>query len=114
MSSRTYYPGYILDASISIWLFNMSSKYRSRTEIAARILVAAIGGTPKTKIMYKAFLSYAQLTEYLAVLTHNGLLDYQQGDELYRTTAKGKRFLEINNNMGELITGGTSNPELAS
>lgn len=43
-------------------------KYRSRTDIVSEILEAAQGGTSKTKIMYKAFLSYAQLKEYLAVL----------------------------------------------
>ena len=40
-------------------------KYRSRTEIVAMILEAANGGATKTRIMYKAFLSYAQLREYL-------------------------------------------------
>ena len=36
-------------------------KYRSRTEIVSNILEAANGGVTKTKIMYKAFLSYNQL-----------------------------------------------------
>jgi len=36
-------------------------KYRSRTDIVGLILEAANGGATKTKIMYKAFLSYAQL-----------------------------------------------------
>jgi predicted transcriptional regulator len=48
-------------------------KYRSRTDIAEMILEAANGGAAKTKIMYKAFLSYAQLKEYLTVLLQNGL-----------------------------------------
>jgi predicted transcriptional regulator len=39
-------------------------KYRSRTDIVAMILDAANGGATKTKIMYKAYLSYAQLEEY--------------------------------------------------
>ncbi|WP_323444712.1 winged helix-turn-helix domain-containing protein [Candidatus Nitrososphaera gargensis] len=34
-------------------------KYRSRTEITAQILEAACGGATKTRIMYKAYLSYA-------------------------------------------------------
>jgi predicted transcriptional regulator len=38
-------------------------KYRSRTEIVAMILEAANGGATKTKIMYRAFLSYEQLKE---------------------------------------------------
>jgi predicted transcriptional regulator len=36
-------------------------KYRSRTEIVCNILDATNGGATKTKIMYFAFLSYAQL-----------------------------------------------------
>ena len=46
-------------------------KYRSRTEIVSMILEAANGGATKTRIMYKAFLSYAQLKEYLSVLIEN-------------------------------------------
>jgi predicted transcriptional regulator len=54
--------------------------------------------------MYKAFLSYAQLKEYLDILTANGLLEYQKSEGTYRTTAKGKKFLELYNDMGQLIT----------
>jgi hypothetical protein len=35
--------------------------------------------------MYKAFLSYAQLKEYLTVLLENGLLEYEEGVQLYKT-----------------------------
>ena len=79
-------------------------KYRSRTEIASQILEAGLDRTTKTKIMYKAFLSYAQLKEYLDILTANGLLEYQKSEGTYRTTAKGKKFLELYNDMGRLIT----------
>ena len=49
-------------------------KYRSRTEIVGLILEAANGGgATKTKIMYKAFLSFAQLREYLTMLQGNEL-----------------------------------------
>jgi predicted transcriptional regulator len=51
-------------------------KYRSRTEIVSMILEAANGGATKTKIMYKAFLSYNQLKEYLSVLIENNLIEY--------------------------------------
>jgi predicted transcriptional regulator len=77
-------------------------KYRSRTDITAQILEAANGGVTKTKIMYKAFLSYAQLKEYLAVLIENGLLEYIEGEQIYRTTEKGNRFLKIYNQIGEI------------
>ena len=78
-------------------------KYRSRTEIVATILEAANGGTTKTKIMYKAFLSYAQLREYLSVLIENNLLEYLEGSQIYKTTEKGLNFLKIHNEIGELL-----------
>ncbi|HEY6164801.1 MAG TPA: winged helix-turn-helix domain-containing protein, partial [Nitrososphaeraceae archaeon] len=62
-------------------------KYRSRTDIVGLILEAANGGgATKTRIMYKAFLSYAQLKEYLTVLLENNLLEYQEGTQFFRTT----------------------------
>jgi predicted transcriptional regulator len=78
-------------------------KYRSRTDITAQILEAANGGVTKTKIMYKAFLSYAQLKEYLSVLVENGLLEYVEGEQVYKTTDKGNRFLKIYNQIGEYV-----------
>ncbi len=83
--------------------FYNSLKYRSRTEIVAMILEAANGGATKTKIMYKAFLSYAQLREYLAVLIENGLLEYMEGTQTYKTTAKGLNFLKMHSEIGELL-----------
>jgi len=81
----------------------MIVKYRSRTEIVAMILEAANGGATKTKIMYKAFLSYAQLREYLSVLIENNLLEYLDGSQTYKTTEKGLSFLKMHNEIGELL-----------
>ncbi len=81
-------------------------KYRSRTDIAALILEAANGGAAKTKIMYRAFLSYAQLKEYLAVLLENGLIEYSKAERIYRITQKGMRFVQLYNQVGELISTG--------
>ena len=78
-------------------------KYRSRTEIVGNILDAANGGATKTKIMYKAFLSYAQLREYLSVLIENNLLEYLDGTQTYKTTEKGLNLLKMHNEMGELL-----------
>ena len=78
-------------------------KYRSRTEIVAMILEAANGGATKTRIMYKAFLSYAQLREYLSVLIQNNLLEYLEGSQTYKTTEKGLNFLKMHNEIGELL-----------
>ena len=78
-------------------------KYRSRTEIVSMILEAANGGATKTKIMYKAFLSYAQLREYLSVLIENNLLEYLEGVQTYKTTEKGFNLLKMHNEIGELL-----------
>ena len=67
------------------------------------ILEAANGGATKTKIMYKAFLSYAQLKEYLSVLIENNLLEYLEGSQRYKTTEKGLNYLKMNNEIGELL-----------
>jgi predicted transcriptional regulator len=53
--------------------------------------------------MYKAFLSYVQLKEYLTVLEKNGLLEYEDGMRSYRTTEKGIRLLRIYNQVDELV-----------
>ena len=78
-------------------------KYRSRTEIVSMILEAANGGATKTKIMYKAFLSYAQLKEYLSVLIENNLREYLEGVQTYKTTEKGFNLLKMHNEIGELL-----------
>ncbi len=79
-------------------------KYRSRTEITVLILEAANGGATKTKIMYKSFLSYAQLKEYFSMLIENALIEYEDGMlNMYRTTEKGLRLLKIYNQIEEII-----------
>jgi predicted transcriptional regulator len=79
-------------------------KYRSRTDIVGLILEAANGGATKTKIMYKAFLSYAQLKEYLTVLLQNDLLEYDDETQLFRTTEKGLRLLQMYNQFDEMMS----------
>jgi predicted transcriptional regulator len=78
-------------------------KNRSRTEIVANILESANGGATKTKIMYKSFLSYAQLKEYLSVLIENNLIEGLDGTQTYKTTEKGLNFLKMHNEIGELL-----------
>ena len=79
-------------------------KYRSRTDIVGLILDAANGGATKTKIMYKAFLSFSQLREYLAVLEKNGLIEYEDGMRAYRTTEKGIRLLQMYSQFDEMMS----------
>jgi predicted transcriptional regulator len=60
-------------------------KCRSRSEIVRSILEAANAGegASKTRLMYKSYLSYNQLKEYLALLQENGLIDYETGKRCY-------------------------------
>jgi predicted transcriptional regulator len=53
--------------------------------------------------MYKAFLSYAQLKEYISVLIENNLIEYLDGTLKFKTTEKGLNFLKMHNEMGELL-----------
>jgi predicted transcriptional regulator len=61
-------------------------------------------GVTKTKIMYKAFLSYAQLKEYLTVLLQNDLLEYEEWKQNFRTTQKGLRLLQMYNQSDEMMS----------
>lgn len=83
-------------------------KYRSRTEIAAMILQSARNGATKTKIMYKAFLSYTQLKEYLRFLEKSNLLKYEEGTQLYKITDKGRHFLHAYDEISELVSSKTN------
>ena len=77
-------------------------KYRSRSDIVGLLLEAANGGgATKTKLMYKAYLSFNQLREYLTLLVENGLIEYE-GGQTYRTTEKGMRVLHLQNEMDKV------------
>jgi len=69
----------------------------------SNILEAANGGVTKTKIMYKAYLSYNQLREYLSILIENNLIEYLDGTQTYKTTEKGLNLLKMHNEMAELL-----------
>ena len=76
-------------------------KYRSRSDIIGLILEAANGGASKTNIMYKAFLTFSQMREYLGLLIQKGLIEYEEGSQRYRTTEKGLRVLQMCNQISE-------------
>jgi predicted transcriptional regulator len=78
-------------------------RYRSRTEIVGNILDAANGGTTKTKLMYKAYISYNQLKEYLTILIENNLIEHIDGTQTFKTTEKGLMYLKMYNAIGELL-----------
>jgi predicted transcriptional regulator len=77
-------------------------KNRNNLEIIALILEIAKGRrATQIRIMYKAYLSYVQLKEYLSQLLENGLITYQEGERTYNTTEKGLHFLRIYQQISE-------------
>jgi predicted transcriptional regulator len=89
-------------------------KYRSRIQIVAEILesitsiatttAADNGKVTNTKIMYKAFLSYTQLKEYLDLLLRNDLIRYQENKGTFIITDKGMHLLELYNQLDKFIS----------
>jgi predicted transcriptional regulator len=78
-------------------------QYRSRQDIAAAILHIAREGSIKTRIMYRAFLSYPQLKEYLDVLMENGLLAYDEEQGKYHATQKGMQYLSMYKALDKMV-----------
>ncbi len=79
-------------------------KYRSEIEITRQILEIANGrGVTKTTIMYKGLLSYAQMKEYLILLTDKGLLHYDEDARTFKTTEKGLRYLNACSEIGDMM-----------
>lgn len=69
---------------------------RDKLVIISTMLSYAADGVGKTELMYKAGLSSAQLERYLPILVRSELVEVSTGKKrpLYRTTHKGKSFLD--------------------
>jgi predicted transcriptional regulator len=83
-------------------------KYRDRSDIIASILRIAAnaptnGFATNSKIMYGAYLSYAQLKEYLSMLVPAGMLERDPITDSYRITSKGTAFLNAYDRIQELL-----------
>ena len=87
-------------------LIDSSPKRRDKLVIMAEIMAISQNGALKTQIMYKANLSFAQLTQYLQFLSHTSLLEKSanNGKEIYKATKKGKDFLERQREIMDLIS----------
>jgi predicted transcriptional regulator len=79
--------------------------YRSRLHIQAEILEAADyrETASKTRIMYRAALSYLQLCSYLKDLMEMGLLEYDGAISRYNTTVRGQAFLRSFKHLNSLL-----------
>ncbi len=79
--------------------------YRERYALIAQILSnirnSGKEGASRTSVMYKSYLSYTQLKEYLSFMVEKGLVEdipHQfSGNEkfVYKITGKGRRLLQI-------------------
>ena len=98
-------------------------QYRERHEIIAAMLHTVIDsgttGTARTPLMYRSFLSYAQLKGYLPILLIKGLIkeyppqnELEKNEELrkdpnhrlnYTITEKGRRVLQICDEINKII-----------
>ena len=93
-----------------------TKEYRGRYLIISHMLStindAGTDGTTKTSIMYKSFLSYEQLKEYLSFLLEKGLvgefpqkIETRRGNErlVYKITGKGLRLLQISKEIESIV-----------
>jgi predicted transcriptional regulator len=90
--------------------------YRGRYMIIAKMLNTindtGVQGASRTTIMYRTFLSHAQLKEYLSFLTERGLVDEfpeqvknsgGHGKYMYKITGKGYRMLQISQEIESIV-----------
>jgi predicted transcriptional regulator len=87
------------------WGSNPASKRRDKLYIIAEILEIAKDGVLKTQIMYRANLSFTQLTDYLKFMLKNALLEkvLLNNKEVYKATKKGMNFLQSYREITELL-----------
>jgi predicted transcriptional regulator len=79
-------------------------RHRSRSEIISSILQVTNGNRVRvTEIQFKTYLSYNILKEYLIHLLENDLIEYIEGERMFKTTPKGMQALQVFNKMDELF-----------
>ena len=82
---------------------------RSDVDVMASVLKEAHKGARKTRIMYRCNLSHTQLQVYLKLLLGMGFLaSHSEKDsnelDLFKTTAKGLKFLDAYRTLKALMT----------
>jgi len=94
----------------------MTKEYRDRYTIISQMLDivndSGAEGVTKTSIMYKAFLSYAQLKEYLLFMVEKGLIvEFPQqirntvGKDryVYKITKRGLCMLHVSKEIEKIV-----------
>lgn len=72
--------------------------YRDKLDIIADILTVASKNAKRTQIMYQANLSYRVLVKYLDEVVASSLVSFNQDQQYYMLTDKGKEFLDAYKN----------------
>jgi predicted transcriptional regulator len=83
---------------------------RSPTEKTVQILEVVNGyddnyneGLTQTTLMSKLFLSHEQTKEYLMRLIEDDLLSYDSTTTTFKTTEKGRTFLQAYNKIDQIL-----------
>lgn len=84
--------------------------WHSRTPLIASILESSEKGASLTEIMYNSYMSHTQVQRFLTFLRSNGLLEFDDVRQLYKTTKKGEAFLEGYHKILKLLTDDMSKP----
>jgi len=86
-------------------LLQTKGSRRDRIALISDMLLCAVEGTSKTDIMCKVGLSTAQLNRYVPTLVKSELLETfkQKKVTIYKTTTKGKSFIEAFDTLIKLL-----------
>jgi predicted transcriptional regulator len=89
---------------------------RGKIQIMGDVLALATSGIRKTHIMYRANLSYEQVYLYLEELIGKRLVaqDVSSDGVVYRTTEKGREFLQYYTHLMEFLVEQKQEPEVES
>jgi predicted transcriptional regulator len=68
------------------------------------ILQSAMNGATKTRLMYSAYLSYAQVQEYIHFLRERQLISFEEESQEYKLTEQGLKFLRVYDEISDIVS----------
>jgi len=79
-------------------------KYRSRPEIIVSILRSiGSGQATRTRIMYRAYLSYAKANEYLDLLLERQLIEFSSQTRKFQLTERALQYMNAYREISSLL-----------
>jgi predicted transcriptional regulator len=82
------------------------SKRRDTVYIIAEIIEITREGAQKTRIMYKANLSFTQLNDYLIFMIEQNFISKSEDNKVYVATAKGIEYIRRHKQLTQLLQSG--------